>query len=670
MRLAMGSPRYLGIPPQMLPRVDAVFPALQAGKETLPWQQAFAAHQAGDRLTAFAQMNALAKSGDADACYLLALMYMDGEIICKDGTEGMLYRAKGMGHMPAHWCEMQMFYWLDIASNSEFGTWKGKFARKDLPELAHAGYVPAQNFLGCLYHQDKDSASGLAPNPAKAREWFAKAAAQNDATGQYNLALAFETGNGGPCDLSQARAFYEKAAAQGFAPAQWRLGWLYAQGRSVAHDAAQARAWFEKAAAQGDADAQNALGLQALLHDEDVTQAFVWFTQAAAQGLAAAQNNLAVLSEGTAQRDGLLQAAGQGEPLAWFNLGVLDTRGDDWAQARLHYAQAALRGVSVAQERYLPLVDADANIPSEAMRQALADWRAGDCRQARAAVQQAAAAGEVWAQFCLACIYDDNNVFLRDAAQAVQWFTRAAAGGNSRAQFHLGRYYHDAVRNMPDSYRDRAGVIQAYDQARLWLVQAALQGDRAAQRALAIMLEKRDYGAPDAALAAYWRELAEQSPAPPADPPGSVWYDIQQAVAWFAQRGLTAGKPYAEAARQGNAVAQYWLGVAVQYGDGVPQSFARAFQWYERAAKQDCAPAQVALGFLLEYGKGVAANAAQARQWYELAAQQGYTAAQYRLGLLYRDGAGVPQDMAKARAYLTLAAVQDDAAAQRALAGL
>ena len=508
MRLAMGSPRYLGIPPQMLPRVDAVFPALQAGKETLPWQQAFAAHQAGDRLTAFAQMNALAKSGDADACYLLALMYMDGEIIRKDGTEGMLYRAKGMGHMPAHWCEMQMFYWLDIASNSEFGTWKGKFARKDLPELAHAGYVPAQNFLGCLYHQDKDSASGLAPNPAKAREWFAKAAAQNDATGQYNLALAFETGNGGPCDLSQARAFYEKAAAQGFTPAQWRLGWLYAQGRGVAHDATQARAWFEKAAAQGDADAQNALGLQALLHDEDVTQAFVWFTQAAAQGLAAAQNNLAVLSEGTAQRDGLLQAAGQGEPLAWFNLGVLDTRGDDWAQARLHYAQAALRGVSVAQEQYLPLVDADANIPSEAMRQALADWRAGDCRQARAAVQQAAAAGEVWAQFCLACIYDDNNVFLRDAAQAVQWFTRAAASGNSRAQFHLGRYYHDAVRNMPDSYRDRAGVIQAYDQARLWLVQAALQGDRAAQRALAIMLEKRDYGAPDAALAAYWRELA------------------------------------------------------------------------------------------------------------------------------------------------------------------
>ena len=479
--------------------------------------------------------------------------------------------------------------------------------------------------------------------------------------GQFNLALAYESGEDDHCDWAQAHNYYEKAAAQDFAPAQFRLALQYLHGKGVARDGALAWRWMARAAAAGDADAQNALGLRAL-HNGDTVQAQQWFAQAAAQGLAAAQNNLAVCGPAAAQCEGLTQAAAQGEPRAWFNLGVLAERAGNVAQARQHYAQAALCGDLPAQQAYRQLAaGVAANTPSAAMQQALADWAAGDCRRARAAVQTAAEAGDVWAQFCLACIYDDNRIFLRDEAQAQAWFAQAAAGGNIRAQYRLGIRYCDEARQLYQ-YHVKAKVC---DSARLWLVQAAIQGDGAAQRALGVMFANRDYGVPDRVLANYWNDAAQWANAPVADPPGAVQRD--STVAAVDSRQITA---YRSAARQGDAAAQYALGVLYQTGEVVPQGFAQAFQWYERAAQQHYAPAQLALGILFEYGKGVAANAARAVQYYEQAALQGHPVAQYRLALHYRDGEGVAQDTVKAREWLTRAAEQGNPDAAKALAAL
>ena len=660
LRLAGSTPRYLGIPPQMLPRVAAVFPALQAEKNAPLWQQAFAAHQAGDCLTAFALIRELAEDGDADAHYLLALMYLDGTPIVSDHypAREALYEVKNERAFAARGHLAQIRYWTEKTHDPLRLMESGSYTREILKKLAAEGDAPAQNFLGCIYAANKRNI--FADDP-KATECFADAASQNDATGQFNLALAYESGEDDHCDWAQAHNYYEKAAAQDFAPAQFRLALQYLHGKGVAHDEALAWRWMARAAAAGDADAQNALGLRAL-RDGNAAQAQQWFAQAAAQGLAAAQNNLAVCDPAAAQCEGLTQAAAQGEPRAWFNLGVLAERAGNVAQARQHYARAALCGDLPAQQAYRQLAaGAAANTPSAAMQQALADWAAGDCRRARAAVQTAAEAGDVWAQFCLACIYDDNRIFLRDEAQAQAWFAQAAAGGNIRAQYRLGIRYCDEARQLYQ-YHVKAKVC---DSARLWLVQAAIQGDGAAQRALGVMFANRDYGVPDRVLANYWNDAARRANAPVADPPGAVQRD--STVAAVDSRQITA---YRSAARQGDAAAQYALGVLYQVGEVVPQGFAQAFQWYERAAQQHYAPAQLALGILFEYGKGVAANAVRAVQYYERAALQGHPVAQYRLALHYRDGEGVAQDTAKAREWLARAAEQGNPAAARTLAAL
>jgi TPR repeat protein len=81
---------------------------------------------------------------------------------------------------------------------------------------------------------------------------------------------------------------------------------------------------------------------------------------------------------------------------------------------------------------------------------------------------------------------------------------------------------------------------------------------------------------------------------------------------------------YAEAARlyrilaeQGDAGAQYNLGVMYDYGD-VPQDDVEAVKWYRRAAKQGDAGAQVMLGAVYADGLGVSQDDVLAHMWFNL----------------------------------------------------
>ena len=443
--LADMQPDYLGMISPVLPRVDAVFPSLVREKDLPAWQQAFAAHQAGDRLSAFAQMRALAEGGDADAWYLLALMYVDGVVMeaTHFQAELALGEVQGKREWLARWHMAQMFYGAEKADALLRPLKPGSTARRILQELAEMDYPPAQNAFGCLQRQM--SAHGFMDNGMSSDEmadfWFARAAAQGDAMGQFNFALACERGECGTRDGVQAWAFYEKSAAQGFVPAQIRLGVCYRDGNGMPQDKAKARYWLEKAAAQGNAAALNALGLWWVRHG-DTAQARECFARAAAQGLAVAQNNLGVfVPEAAAQRDCFMQAAAQGDLRAQVNLFLLAKRVGDTAQAQQRYERLVLPGDRVAQRAFLRL---------------------------------AAGAGDVWAQFSLGCFYDVNDVFPRDARQAAYWFARAAAGGNARAQYRLGL-----------CYRDGNGVPQDKAKARYWLEKAAAQGDATAAQALA-----------------------------------------------------------------------------------------------------------------------------------------------------------------------------------------
>jgi TPR repeat protein len=61
-------------------------------------------------------------------------------------------------------------------------------------------------------------------------------------------------------------------------------------------------------------------------------------------------------------------------------------------------------------------------------------------------------------------------------------------------------------------------------------------------------------------------------------------------------------------------------------------------------AEQGDADAQFSLGVRYANGRGVAEDEAEAVRWYRLAAEQGYVDAQFNLGVRYSIGEGVPED--------------------------
>ena len=181
-----------------------------------------------------------------------------------------------------------------------------------------------------------------------------------------------------------------------------------------------------------------------------------------------------------------------------------------------------------------------------------------------------------------------------------------------------------------------------------------------------------------------WRPLAEQGNA-----------DAQYNLGVMYREGLGVSQDYAEALKwnrkaveQGDALAQHNLGNMYQHGQGVPQDYNAAAKWYREAAEQGFAPAQYNLGFMYNFGWGLPQDDAEAMKWYRKAAEQGFADAQFRLGYMYALGSvyalfsadlfnneealqsagrDVPQDHAEALKWYLKAADQGYAPAQHNL---
>ena len=132
----------------------------------------------------------------------------------------------------------------------------------------------------------------------------------------------------------------------------------------------------------------------------------------------------------------------------------------------------------------------------------------------------------------------------------------------------------------------------------------------------------------------------------------------------FGQDYAEAVKWYRKAADQGNAFAQYKLGVMYSEGRGVPKDEREEVSWYRKAAEQGHAQAQYNLGWMYANGEGVAQNDYEAVKWFRKAAEQGFAAAQYNLGLMYENDRGVAKDDSEAVKWYRKSAEQGDASAQ------
>jgi hypothetical protein len=190
------------------------------------------------------------------------------------------------------------------------------------------------------------------------------------------------------------------------------------------------------------------------------------------------------------------------------------------------------------------------------------------------------------------------------------------------------------------------------------LKQQADSGVAAAQCGLGVLYETGDaagFGVPqDYGQAAIWsHKAAEQGNATAQFELGILYVrgegvpqDYTQAVAW-----------YRKAADQGALAAQKAMAAAYESGRGVPQDYAQAAIWWRKAAEQGDARAEWFLARAFGSGQGVPQDYAQAAIWFRKAAEQGIANAQYFLGRQYESGLGVPQDYAEAYFWLDLAAV-------------
>jgi len=97
------------------------------------------------------------------------------------------------------------------------------------------------------------------------------------------------------------------------------------------------------------------------------------------------------------------------------------------------------------------------------------------------------------------------------------------------------------------------------------------------------------------------------------------------------------------AALEGDAEAQYRLGLSYAAGDAVEKDCGTAEAWFRRAAGQGHTGAQLALGALFADGCGVARNDVEAMRWYRRAAEGGSAEAFHHLGYMYYAGRGTRQ---------------------------
>ncbi|MFA6561029.1 MAG: tetratricopeptide repeat-containing serine protease family protein [Verrucomicrobiia bacterium] len=118
-------------------------------------------------------------------------------------------------------------------------------------------------------------------------------------------------------------------------------------------------------------------------------------------------------------------------------------------------------------------------------------------------------------------------------------------------------------------------------------------------------------------------------------------------------------------AAQGNAEAQFKLGVRYHYGEGVPQNYSEALKWFQKAAEQGFAPAQSELGYMHEQGHGTTVNFDEAVKWYRKAADQGLPLGMNNVGSMYDQGRGVSQNLVEAAKWFRQAAEQGLPVARR-----
>lgn len=117
-------------------------------------------------------------------------------------------------------------------------------------------------------------------------------------------------------------------------------------------------------------------------------------------------------------------------------------------------------------------------------------------------------------------------------------------------------------------------------------------------------------------------------------------------------------------AEQGNANAQFQVGLKYQNGEGVEKDNTKAVDWYQKSAEQGNSDAQANLGAMYQYGFGVEKSDSEALSWFRKSADQGNSSGQNLLGVMYFMGAGIQKNDSEAVSWFRKSGEQGNSQAQ------
>jgi TPR repeat protein len=284
--------------------------------------------------------------------------------------------------------------------------------------------------------------------------------------------------------------------------------------------------------------------------------------------------------------------------------------------------------------------------------------------EARTKLAGRAEYGDVAAQDTLGSLYLSRCQGMFDPAKAIPLLERAAAQGNTHAQFGLA-----------EAYTRGDGVPPDLKIAASWYEKAAAQGNARAQNNLGLAYESGNGVTKDLARAATLFQAAAEQDLPQAAFNLAIMFDLGFGVK---QDYAAARKWYQLAAERKDADAEYRLSVFLDQGLGGERAPVAALRWLKRAAEDGSADAQIKLGLKqpdvpqdpakeMQYevasallaGKGGAADAARAHKILDELVASGYHPALYMLGRMYSTGLGVSKDEAKGLEYYEQAITKD-----------
>jgi hypothetical protein len=205
---------------------------------------ATAAHVEALAVPDFTKVLSKAQSGDQEAQYLVALIFLEGRLVLKDFAAGRSWMRKS----------------------------------------AEQGYMPAQAGIGEMYLNGIKQL-GAITDYGDAERWLRLAAMQGEADAQLWLGAGYERGYFGTFDYREALRWLRKAAAQGLPDAQFSLGQMYEEGEGVPESASLAASWYRKAADHFPENLGGVWLAEAQLAEmyrdgrlpEDYVEAYMWF---------------------------------------------------------------------------------------------------------------------------------------------------------------------------------------------------------------------------------------------------------------------------------------------------------------------------------------------------------------------------------------------------------